>query len=930
MADRISHYRLGARLGRGAMGVVYRAVDERLGRPVALKLLPIEQAGSHDMQARMLREAQAASALNHPGIVTVHDIGAFKGQLFIVMELVDGESFSELARRIRPTPPGKKPSFSGAFRPSAEEAVRLTALAADALGVAHDRQILHRDVKSDNLMRTRDGRVKVLDFGLAKRPLVVADGGAPDGSAGWGGGEGSQPPVEDGWVLPAERSNQEALAETLVPSNTPAPSLNDANSSPWTGPSSPGSGVTHAGALVGTPAYMAPEQTQGAPADARSEVFSLGVVLYELLTGNRPFDRAGVDDTMQAIRTAEPAPPSQASPERGITPAVDAVVLRALAKDREARHPDMAAFAAALRAAVAPPRRSAAILVAAGKPRRLLVATAGFAAALLLGAAALAFVALRRGKSGPPFSVTATKRLTYEPGCEGYPSFTPDAQTIVYDGLIDGDYELFAMDVATGKLRRLTNRPGWDYGAVVSPDGKWVAFVRLSERGREVAVMSIEGEGAEGARSMGGAMSYTHWTADGGLVYVERGGNILRWDFPTGGKPVSRSLGSVPPTVDVHDVAAFTDGYVFIGGTDNALAASELFGEVPRGGAWRELERTPLAAHAGMTITPREDAVYYAHSQEESGAAGGELLRRGRDGSLARLSSPIKPAAGLDISAAGDRLVYSTCREYAFLGRLRPGEQPVELLPRSELRDETPMALDASHVLFTSNRSGRPQVWTIDLRTGKAAAFAGPGTRDASTSPDGRWVAYAASEGRGLAIVPATGGPERVITDDPTDAAPRFSHDGGKLVFQRTSKDGQSVWVVPVQGGKPERIAPWGASRPVASPVDDRVLYLLTCAEGFEVQSTTLSGAPPEPVADLEPASWSEPRFSKDGKRILIVRQKTEVLEVPLDGSSPPVVRWQADQEGVDSVDWAPDGDGLIAAVAVWDGDIWLAEGRFH
>src|SRR5690242_10849011 len=126
-AERISHYRLTARLGKGAMGEVYRAVDERLGRAVALKLLPKQRAENADMQARLLREAQAASALNHPGIVTVHDVGAWHGQVFMVMELVEGDRFSDLAR-------GGLPVL---------EALRLVAEAADALGAAHAREILH-------------------------------------------------------------------------------------------------------------------------------------------------------------------------------------------------------------------------------------------------------------------------------------------------------------------------------------------------------------------------------------------------------------------------------------------------------------------------------------------------------------------------------------------------------------------------------------------------------------------------------------------------------------------------------------------------------------------------------------------------------------------------------------------------------------------
>jgi serine/threonine protein kinase len=338
---RVSHYRLIARLGKGAMGVVYRAIDERLGRPVALKLLPRARAESADSQARLLREAQAASALNHPGIVTVHDVGAWQGQVFMVMELVDGERLSDAAR-------------AGV---SVDEALRLVADAAEALGAAHARNILHRDIKSDNLMRTRDGRIKVLDFGLAKLR-------APSGAAQ----EATTAPVP-------KLSGAAALAETLATPGDPAavteppratgsePSAlalalasdeasHPSEASPGLSPSS----ITLAGQLVGTPAYMAPEQTGGGSGDAQSEVFSLGVVLYELLCGQRPFDRPTVLDTLEAVREAPLHPPSALAPERRIPPDVDDLVLRALDRDRGRRFVDMAQLARACREA-APARR---------------------------------------------------------------------------------------------------------------------------------------------------------------------------------------------------------------------------------------------------------------------------------------------------------------------------------------------------------------------------------------------------------------------------------------------------------------------------------------------------------------------------------------------------------------------------------------------
>ena len=338
--ERISHYRLVARLGKGAMGEVWRAVDERLGRPVALKLLPVARSSEQKMQARLLREAQAASALNHPGIVTVHDVGSWHGQIFMVMELVDGEPLSELARR------GIAPA----------EALRLVADAAEALATAHEREILHRDIKGDNLMRTRDGRIKVLDFGLAKlraQPDLLQE--APSASASGSGGGAVHGVADLAAVAETLDSSSRSGGPSTPPTNPDA--LRELHAAepahpfpPLSSPSSSES-LTMAGALIGTPVYMAPEQTDGTPGDPQSEVWSLGVVLYELLTGKRPFERASIPEVLQAIRTQHIVRPSLMTPARAIPPQLDAVVLKALARDRKQRYADMRAFAAALKAA---------------------------------------------------------------------------------------------------------------------------------------------------------------------------------------------------------------------------------------------------------------------------------------------------------------------------------------------------------------------------------------------------------------------------------------------------------------------------------------------------------------------------------------------------------------------------------------------------
>jgi len=228
----LSHFRVLEQIGAGGMGVVYRGVDLRLGRPVALKVLQPEALSDPQRRKRFEREARAASALNHPGIVTVYEVGSEGDVDFIAMELVEGRTLRELIG-------------SGSLK--APQAARLAAEVASALGAAHAKGIVHRDLKPENVIVTTDGRAKILDFGLA--------GTAPEAGA-------------------------ESQATTAV---------------------------TRPGTVLGSAGYMAPEQVRGEPADARSDVFALGAVLYEMLTGERAFRGATHVETMNAILNAEPA-----------------------------------------------------------------------------------------------------------------------------------------------------------------------------------------------------------------------------------------------------------------------------------------------------------------------------------------------------------------------------------------------------------------------------------------------------------------------------------------------------------------------------------------------------------------------------------------------------------------------------------------------
>jgi predicted Ser/Thr protein kinase/dienelactone hydrolase len=274
MRQSISHYRIEGEIGRGGMGVVYRAVDTRLGRAVAIKVLPSETTGDAERQRRFLREAQSASALNHPNIVTIYEVGEDGGTTYIAMELVDGTPLDRLLTQA-PLP----------VATALDYAMQI----AGALAAAHAKGIIHRDIKPANIVVTGDGRAKVLDFGIAK------------------------------------------LIE-LAPSEATVTSI-----------------PTAAGTIMGTAEYMSPEQAEGRPIDARSDIFSFGAVLYEIVAGRRPFGGSTRIGVITSILRDQPTPVRNLRTDAPA--AIEPILQRALAKDPADRYADAAAMRADLAAA---------------------------------------------------------------------------------------------------------------------------------------------------------------------------------------------------------------------------------------------------------------------------------------------------------------------------------------------------------------------------------------------------------------------------------------------------------------------------------------------------------------------------------------------------------------------------------------------------
>lgn len=330
--DTIGPYRLLAPIGKGAMGEVWRARDTRLDRLVALKLLPPDLAGDPERRARMLREARAAAAVPHANVVTLYDIVQADGHDVLVMELVEGDTIAELLRAGGPPP--------------LERGLGWLIAITDALATAHARKILHRDIKAANVMVTQGGVVKVLDFGLAK--LIAAVGAAAgdeivtDVGAEPGAADRHRASVDDTLAATSGRGPSGALAlDVTMPSEPGARTVPDRA----TGSGHPDSYATRAGSLLGTPMYMAPEQITGTPPDERTEVFSVGVLAHEILSGKPPYRARTLDDLFVEICAGDP--PRLAEP---VPAALAAVVAAAMRHDRTARLPTMTALRDALSA----------------------------------------------------------------------------------------------------------------------------------------------------------------------------------------------------------------------------------------------------------------------------------------------------------------------------------------------------------------------------------------------------------------------------------------------------------------------------------------------------------------------------------------------------------------------------------------------------
>jgi Tol biopolymer transport system component/tRNA A-37 threonylcarbamoyl transferase component Bud32 len=445
-------YQIIEELGKGGMGVVYKARDTRLDRFAAIKVLPHEKVSDPERKLRFIQEAKAASSQNHPNIIHIYDIEQAEGIDFITMEYVDGRTLNELIGR-----KGLK----------LNEALKYAVQVADALVTAHEAGIVHRDLKPGNVMVTGKGQVKVLDFGLAKLTET----------------------------LPAGEAD---ATRTLKP-------------------------VTEEGRIVGTVAYMSPEQAEGKKVDARSDIFSFGSLLYEMATGRRAFQGETKLSTLSAILHKEP-PPLEGAP-----PDLEKIITRCLRKDPERRIQHMVDVKLALED-LKEESDSGKLLAAAPRRRQRVSPWAISAlAVVVLAAMSVALWVMRRPK--PP-GAPVLMQLTTDAGLTIDPALSPDGKLLAYasDRSGKGNLDIWVRQIGGGEPIRLTQDLADEREPTFSPDGTMIAFRSEKEGGGIYVVSALGGLprkiAPEGRRPRfsadGSQIAYWSGTIGGGAAFSAR------------------------------------------------------------------------------------------------------------------------------------------------------------------------------------------------------------------------------------------------------------------------------------------------------------------------------------------------------------------------------------------------------------------------
>ena len=705
----ISHYEIQQKLGEGGMGVVYKAWDTRLERFIALKILPAEKISDSDRRRRFVREAKSASALNHPNIVTIHDIDGIDEFYFIAMEYIEGNSLDRLIPR-----KGMRVA----------DALRYAVQIADALGCAHQAGIVHRDLKPANVMVTERGLIKVVDFGLAK--LI-------------------------------ERSN-----------STDFTSMHTAETSSGS--------VTEKGYIVGTLAYMSPEQAEDKPLDGRSDVFSMGCLLYEMLTGKRAFHGDSKLRTLTAILTSEPTRISELV--ENMPPELERLVSRCLRKDRERRFQHMDDLKVALEELKDESDSGRLLIRQEHQTRRRHPAVLTLIAAISIAivAAGLWFFLWGRVKSPhPPLSHPLS--VTSYRGAEEYATLSPEGKQVAFSGNVEAEnnFDIYVKFIGSDPPLRLTRDPDPDTTPVWSPDGRWIAFTRSGTPSKLLLISPLGG--SERVVAEADELRPRTWSTDSQNILATVGtgppgeADLVAISITSGErKQLIKNVESAAMSHDGHKVAfvrRVSDApRLYVAPVSVHLELGE-----PHWLEWAKGEQFGGCAWTGgdydlvcsvRQALPNPPSLWRIDTEKPSAP---ELLPF-TEGAW----DPVIPASA-------DRLVFDIAKSEFDVWEAknplltRTSSAPVRFASWTKADSVPQYSPDGSKISFLSSRSGKPQVW------------------------------IGVADGSNLQILTSLSGVNHDV--------PRWSHDSKSLTFVREHE----IYTIDVADGIPKPVSSGGAGK---------------------------------------------------------------------------------------------------------------------